>query len=128
MTQPDSTSVYEILDGNVTSAIGDLGSISVIKKINLNNSNIFDGTGYIITQSVSETDPRLDNPAAITFDLKANNDSGLSGATTYRFISDDYLKIDNTGKGCGDSGYTASNVVSNTLTFRYYQMTLNFQK
>ena len=125
---PDVTSVYEILDGTVISAIGDLGSIMTIKKFNFNTSNIMDATGYIINQSVSESDPRSDYPAALTFDLKANNDPGLSGGITRRFIFDDYLKIDNADKGCGDAAFNPANLVSNTLTFRYYQITINLQK
>ena len=127
-TQPDSTSLYEILDGSVISAIGDLGSIMTIKKFNFNTSNVYDATGYIINQSVSETDSRNDSPSALTFDLKANNDSGLSGAVTRRFVFDDYLKIDSSDKGCGDVAFNPATLVSNTLTFRYYQVTLNFQK
>jgi hypothetical protein len=125
---PDTTSVYEILDGSVTSMIGDLGSIQTVKKLNFTVGNVYDATGYIINQTVSQTDARLDNPAALTFDLTANNDSGLVSASTYRFVQDDFLKIDNVGKGCGDSSYSPSNLLTNTLTFRYYQIKLNFQK
>ena len=125
---PDNTSIYELLDGTVISAIGDLVSVMTIKKFNFNTSNIMDVTGYIIIQSVSESDPRSDYPAALTFDLKVSNDPGLAGAITRRFIFDDYLKIDNADKGCGDAAFNPANLVSNTLTFRYYQITINLQK
>jgi len=125
---PDNTSVYEILDGEVTSAIGDLGSIQQVKKMLYTSQNFYDGTGYIINQNVSRTDARLDNPAALTFDLKANNDSGLAGATWMTFVQDDYLKYDNNGKGCGDPSYNPSLQIYNTLTFRYYQFKINLRK
>lgn len=125
---PDATSIYEILDGEITSAVGDLGSVQTVKKLLVQATNIYDATGYIINQNVSETDARLDNPSALTFDLRVANTSDLSAVAYRRFVQDDYLKVDNADKGCGDSAYSCSNVVSSVLTFRYFQIRLMLRK
>lgn len=125
---PDASSIYEILDGEITSTIGDLGSVQTVKKLLVQATNFYDATGYIINQNVSETDARLDNPSALTFDLRVGNTSDLSAIAYRRFVQDDYLKVDNADKGCGDASYNAANVVSSVLTFRYFQIRLMLRK
>jgi len=125
---PDSTSIYEILDGEITSSVGDLGSVQTVKKLLIQATNFYDATGYILTQSVSETDCRLDNPAALTFDLRVSNSSDLSAVSYRRFVQDEFLKIDSNDKGCGDSAYSCANLVSSVLSFRYFQIRLMLRK
>ena len=125
---PDSTSIYEILDGKITSAVGDLGSIQTVKKLIIQATNYYDATGYIINQNVSETDSRLDNPSALTYDLRVSNTSDLSAIAYRRFVQDDYLKVDSSDKGCGDSSYNPATIVSSVLTFRYFQFEVMLRK
>lgn len=125
---PDSTSIYEILDGEITSSVGDIGNVQTIKKLLFQTTNFYDATGLILNQTVSKTDARLDNPAGLTFDLKTGNSSDLSGISYRTFIQDDSLKIDSADKGCGDPSYNAQNVVSSVLTFRYFQVKLMLRK
>jgi len=125
---PDATSIYEILDGEVVSTIGDLGSVQTIKKLIFQNTNFYDTTGFVLNQTVSKTDARLDKPAALTFDLKVGNLNDLSAISYRTFVQDDYLKVDSADKGCGDSNYNAQNVVSSVLSFRYFQVRLMLRK
>ena len=125
---PDATSIYEILDGELTSGIGDLGSVQTVRRLLFNNTPVYKDGGLTIDQAVSLTDPRLDKPAGMTYDLKVSNSSDLGGASFVRFAQDEEFKINSNNKGCGSEDYNPANVVSNTLTFRYYQVKLMFRK
>jgi len=127
-TLPDATSVYEILDGELTSGFGDLGSVQTVRKMLLSNNPVYKVDKLTIDKAVSITDPRLDNPAGMTYDLKVSNASDLGGASFVRFVQDEEFKIDSNNKGCGSEDYNSANVVTNTLTFRYYQVKLMFRK
>lgn len=127
-TLPDATSIYEILDGDLTSGIGDLGSVQTVRKMLFTNTQVYKSDQSTIDQAVSITDPRLDNPAGMVYDLKVSNASDLGGASFVRFAQDEEFKIDSNNKGCGSEDYNPANVVSNTLTFRYYQVKLMFRK
>lgn len=127
-TLPDATSIYEILDGDLTSGIGDLGSVQTVRKMLFNNIQVYKADQLTIDQAVSITDPRLDKPSGMTYDLKVSNASDLGGASFVRFAQDEEFKIDSNNKGCGSEDYNPANVVSNTLTFRYYQVKLMFRK
>jgi len=127
-TLPDATSIYEILDGDLTSGIGDLGSVQTVRKMLLSNNPVYKADQTTIDQAVSITDPRLDKPSGMTYDLKISNSSDLGGASFVRFAQDEEFKIDSNNKGCGSEDYNPANVVSNTLTFRYYQVKLIFRK
>lgn len=125
---PDSTTIYEILDGEVTSAVADNGSIQTFKKYLLQVTNYYDATGYIINQNVSSSDARLDNAMALTFDMRVGNTTDLSAAPWRRFLQDNYLMVDNQNRGCGDANFDYTNVVSSVLTFRYNQIKLMLHK
>lgn len=125
---PDSTSIYEILDGELTSGIGDLGSVQTVRKMRFSNQPVYKIDQATIDQAVSMTDPRLDNPAGMVYDLKVSNASDLSGASFVRFAQDEEFKVDASGNGCGSDDYNPLTIASNTLTFRYYQVKLMFRK
>lgn len=125
---PDSTTIYEILDGEITSAIADNGSIQTFKKWLVQVTNYNNGTGYVINQNVSSSDARLDSASALTFDMRVGNASDLSSAPWRRFLQDYYLMVDNQDRGCGDANFDYTNVVSSVLTFRYNQVKIMLHK
>ena len=125
---PDSTSTYEILDGEVTSIITDLGSIKTISKLNTSTVNYFDlATSTIITQNVSTDDARNYN-SELNYELKSGLQSNLSDGSWVKFKQDETLSIDSNGKGCGDSSYIPENIIANALTFRYFQVRIQLHK
>ena len=119
---------YEILDGEVTSMITDLGSVKTISKLNTSTVNYFDvATSTIITQNVSYDDARNYN-SELNYQLKFGLLSDLSDGTFKKFKQDEPLSMDSNGYGCGDPNYTPENVITNALTMRYFQVKIQLHK
>jgi hypothetical protein len=124
----DNSTYYEMLDGYVTSAIGDLGSVQVVGKLNNNTVNYFDvPTSTIITQNVSSADCR-NIGSSLTYDLKVGLLADLSDGVWKKFLQDEPLIMDASGYGCGDTLFNPQTIASSTLTFRYYQIGIGFHK
>lgn len=125
---PTTLSTYEILDGEVTSTIMDLGSAKSISKLNTSTVNYFDlSTSTIITQNVSTDDARNYN-SELNFELKCGLLSDLSDGTWVKFKQDELLSIDANGRGCGDPLYNPETIIANALTFRYFQFRIQLHK
>lgn len=125
---PDTSSVYEILDGEVTSAVGDFGSSKILKKWNFNTINYFDSlTSTIITQNVSSDDCRNIN-SELNFDLIGGFQSDLSDGVWRRFKQDTDFLIDSSNRGNGDASFDKDNIISNTIPMRYYQLKIQLHK
>ena len=125
---PDTTSYYEILDGKLISAIGDLGAVKIVGKINSSTVNYFDiATSTILTQNVSTDDCR-NIGSSLTFQLKTGLLADLSDGVTRVFLQDEPLITDVNGYGCGDALFNPDTIASSTLSFRYYQITISFHK
>lgn len=125
---PDATSYYEILDGSIISAIGDLGSVQIVGKLNSNTVNYFDvSTSTILTQNVSSEDCR-NIGSTLTYQLKTGLLADLSDGVTRTFKQDEALITDANGYGCGDALFNPATIAASTLSFRYYQITIGFHK
>jgi hypothetical protein len=125
---PDSTSTYEILDGEVISIITDLGSVKTISKLNTSTVNYFDlTTSTIITQNVSYDDARNYN-SELNYQLKFGLLSDLSDGSFKKFKQDETLSIDSNGYGCGDPNYIPENMIANALSMRYFQVKIQLHK
>lgn len=125
---PNNTSYYEIMDGEITSSIVDLGLSRVIKKINFSTVNNYDtATSTILTQHVGTDDCRTIN-SDLNFELKVGLLSDLSDGVWRKFKQDEFLMIDGAGVSCGDSSFNPDTVASTTLTFRYYQIRVKLHK
>jgi len=128
VTNPDSTTKYEILDGEILSAIGDLGASKIIRKINFQTLNNYDvATSTILTQAVSNDYPATIG-SSVTYDLKAGLLADLSDGTFRRFLQDADLCIDANGYSSGDALFNPDTIVSNTLTYRYHQILIQLHK
>lgn len=121
---PDQYSIYEILDGEVISAIGDLGVVKNIKNFTFLSNNIYDIFGKY--QQFTSYDNLDDGPDSLNFYLRSG--MGGTGSTWRRFNQDGQLLIDTSGRGSGDVGFDANNITTTTLPMRYFQIKIQLHK
>jgi len=123
---PDQYSIYEILDGEVISAIGDIGSVKIIKNLNILTTNIYDAFGKY--QQIVSTSNVDDYPDSLDFELKSGLANDLAGSLFRKFKQDDYLRIDTSGRPSADSNFDADAISTDALPMRYFQIKVQFHK
>ena len=114
---PDSTSVYDILDGEVTSAKIDLGRIVRVKSANFFANFISDVNGkYVEVADMDVTDGALQ--PKLTFEMNYSTDD-VTYSGYKKFLIDEPLRIDSNGYGNGDGSFVRANQLDGTLNIRY---------
>ena len=121
---PDQYSIYEILDGEVTSAVGDLGGVKNIKNFNFLTNNIYDAFGkYQQISSYSNVDDYPD-----TLDFYMRSGMGGAGVMWRKFTQDNDLNIDSVGRSSGDDNFDANNITTASIPMRYFQIKIQLHK